>query len=123
MALTLPYSQNWSPHLQSSSGLPCCFAAICSHGSAIRSSVLRVSVVIAPSTVKDPQCTNSSVVAASLQSACTLNAITDANTGQVLIQNAMPGTVPTMGLGSLIGPGRWRFDANVSKAFKLSESK
>ena len=85
--------------------------------------MLRVSVVIAPSTVKDPQCTNSSVVAASLQSACTLNAITDANTGQVLIQNAMPGTVPTMGLGSLIGPGRWRFDANISKSIKVREDK
>src|SRR5262249_38077286 len=44
-------------------------------------------------TVKDPQCVNPSVVAASLQAACTLNAITDAKTGQVLIQNAMPGTV------------------------------
>jgi hypothetical protein len=74
-------------------------------------------------TVKDPQCLNAAVVAASLQSACTLNAITDAKTGQVLIQNAMPGTVPTMGLGSVTGPGRWRFDANLSKAIRLSESK
>jgi hypothetical protein len=74
-------------------------------------------------TVKDPQCTNSAVVAASLQSACTLNAITDAKTGQVLIQNAMPGTVPSMGLGSLIGPGRWRFDANISKSIKVREDK
>jgi hypothetical protein len=74
-------------------------------------------------TVKDPQCLNASVVAASLQSACTLNAITDAKTGQVLIQNAMPGTVPTMGLSTVTGPGRWRFDANISKAFRISESK
>ncbi len=74
-------------------------------------------------TVKDPQCLNSAVVAPGLQSACTLNAITDAKTGQVLIQNALPGAVPTMGLGSIIGPGRWRFDANLSKAIRLSESK
>src|SRR5205085_9894076 len=59
----------------------------------------------------------------SLQSACTLNAIADAKTGQVLLQNAAPGAYPTMGIGSIIGPGRWRFDANLSKAVKLSESK
>jgi hypothetical protein len=74
-------------------------------------------------TVKDPQCLNSGVVATSLQAACTLNAITDAKTGQVLIQNAMPGTVPSMGIGGLIGPGRWRFDANISKAIKVNENK
>ena len=28
-----------------------------------------------------------------------------------------------MGIGSIIGPGRWRFDANLSKAIRLTESK
>jgi hypothetical protein len=70
--------------------------------------------------VKDPQC---NAIAASLQSLCSLNAITDANSGQVLLQNAAPGAVPTMGIGSIIGPGRWRFDANLSKSIKLTESK
>src|SRR5262249_18992232 len=71
-------------------------------------------------TVKDPQC---AAVAASLQSLCTLNAIADPKTGQVLLQNAKPGAYPTMGIGSIIGPGRWRFDANLSKAIKLAEYK
>jgi hypothetical protein len=71
-------------------------------------------------TVKDPQC---AALAANLQTLCTLNAITDAKTGQILLQNAKPGTVPTMGLGSVFGPGRWRFDMNLSKSIKLSESK
>jgi hypothetical protein len=71
-------------------------------------------------TVKDPQCL---AIAASLQSLCTLNAIADAGSGQILLQNAQPGAVPTMGLGSIIGPGRWRFDANISKAVRLTESK
>ena len=71
-------------------------------------------------TVKDPQC---SAIAASLQAFCTLNAIADAKTGQVLLQNAQPGTYPTMGIGSIFGPGRWRFDANISKSIKLAESK
>src|SRR5262249_25765769 len=67
------------------------------------------------STVKDPQC---SAIATSLQSLCTLNAIADAKTGQILLQNAQPGKYPTMGLGSIFGPGRWRFDANISKSAK-----
>jgi hypothetical protein len=71
-------------------------------------------------TVKDPQC---ATLATNLQSLCTLNAITDAKTGQILLQNAKPGTVPTMGLGSVFGPGRWRFDMNLSKSIRLSESK
>jgi len=70
--------------------------------------------------VKDPQCL---AIATNLQSLCTLNALTDAKTGQILLQNAQPGTYPTMGIGSLIGPGRWRFDANLSKSLRLTESK
>src|SRR5205085_11817848 len=69
---------------------------------------------------KDPQCIG---VAANLQSLCTLTAISDAKTGQILLQNAQPGAYPTMGIGSIFGPGRWRFDANVSKSIKLTESK
>src|ERR1051325_1451005 len=71
-------------------------------------------------TLKDPQC---ATVAASLQSLCTLNAIADAKTGQILLQNAKPGAYPTMGIGSIIGPGRWRFDANLSKSVRITESK
>jgi hypothetical protein len=71
-------------------------------------------------TVKDPQC---NALPSSLQSACTLNAIADAKTGAILLQNAQPGAYPTMGLGSIIGPGRWRFDANLAKAIKITETK
>src|SRR5262249_1949604 len=69
---------------------------------------------------RDPQC---GTIAGSLQSLCTLNAIKDTKTGQILLQNAQPGAFPTMGYGQIFGPGRWRFDANVSKSFKLSEVK
>jgi len=71
-------------------------------------------------TIRDPQC---ATLATNLQSLCSLNAITDAKTGQILLQNAKPGTVPTMGIGSVFGPGRWRFDMNLSKSIRLSESK
>jgi hypothetical protein len=71
-------------------------------------------------TVKDPQC---AALAGSLQPLCTLNAIADAHSGQIWLRNAQPGTVPTMGINPVIGPGRWRFDANISKAIRLAESK
>jgi hypothetical protein len=71
-------------------------------------------------TVKDPQC---GALAASLQPLCTLNAIADGHSGQILLQNPEPGAVPTMGINPDIGPGRWRFDANISKAIRLTESK
>jgi len=70
--------------------------------------------------VKDPQC---SAISTSLQSVCTLNAIADAKTGQILLQNAQPGKRGNMGLRSIEGPGLWRFDANMTKSFKVSEGK
>jgi hypothetical protein len=69
---------------------------------------------------RDPQCL---AIAASLRSLCTLNSIKDAQTGAILFQNALPGTFPSMGIGQIIGPGRWRFDANISKAIRITESK
>jgi hypothetical protein len=71
-------------------------------------------------TVKDPQC---AALASSLQNFCTLNAIADTNTGQILLQNPKPGKRGNLGLRSLEGPGVWRFDANMSKAVKITESK
>lgn len=71
-------------------------------------------------TVKDPQC---AALATSLQPLCTLNALADGHNGQILLQNPQPGAVPTMGINPVIGPGRWRFDANISKAIRLTESK
>jgi hypothetical protein len=70
--------------------------------------------------VTDPQC---ATLATSLQKACTLNAIADASTGQILLQNAQPGKRGNMGLRSVEGPGVWRFDANMTKSFKVSEGK
>jgi hypothetical protein len=70
--------------------------------------------------VKDPQC---AALAASLQSVCTLSAIADASTGQILLQNAQPGKRGNMGLRAVEGPGVWRLDANLTKSFKVSEGK
>jgi len=70
--------------------------------------------------VKDPQC---ATVATSLQSVCTLTAIADANTGQILLQNAQPGKRGNMGLRAIEAPGLWRFDANMTKSFRVAEGK
>jgi hypothetical protein len=77
----------------------------------------------APGTLKqvpDPQCSN---IAANLKSLCSLSAIADAKTGQILLQNPLPGTRGTLGQRVMEGPGRWRFDASLAKSIKLTESK
>ena len=69
--------------------------------------------------VRDPQC----AVVTWSTTACTLSAIQDAKTGQILLQNPLPGTRGTLGQRVVEGPGRWRFDAGLSKTFKMSESR
>jgi hypothetical protein len=72
--------------------------------------------------VKDPQCA-SVTSAQGLANLCTLNAVADSKTGEVVLQNPLPATRGTLGQRALSGPGRWRFDANVSKSIRISESK
>ena len=70
--------------------------------------------------VADPQCAG---IASSLRSLCSLSAIADAKTGQILLQNPLPGTRGTLGQRALEGPGRWRFDASLAKSIRITESK
>ena len=72
--------------------------------------------------VRDPQC-NAVTTANTLNTACTLNAVADAATGQILLQNPLPGNRGNLGMSSAFGPGRWRFDANLAKQIRISESK
>ena len=72
--------------------------------------------------VRDPQCANVTT-AQNLRSLCTLNAVADAKTGQILLQNPLPGKRGNPACVNAEGPGRWRFDANMSKSFKISETK
>jgi len=70
----------------------------------------------------DPQC---ATIAASLRSAnlCTLSAIVDNKTGQVVLQNPKPGMRGTLGQNVIEQPGTWTFDAGMGKKFKIDESK
>jgi hypothetical protein len=70
--------------------------------------------------VADPQCL---AVASSLRTFCTLQAIADAETGQILLQNPLPGTRGSLGRNTIEYPGTWTLDANLSKSFRITESK
>jgi hypothetical protein len=54
---------------------------------------------------------------------CTLDALADAQTGQIILQNPRPGTRGNLGQNTIELPGSWSFDANVSKTFRVGESK
>jgi hypothetical protein len=71
--------------------------------------------------VRDPQCLGVTA-SQTLRDNCTLNALADASTGQIVLQNPLPGT-RGFSMNNAENPGRWRFDASLAKTTKLSESK
>jgi TonB dependent receptor len=99
--------------------------------------------------VDDPVCDsvttlqNLANVVGGVQTRCTLNALAmvvpagtpdsfaelDANSAptgrtlQVVLQHPQPGKRGNLGNSTIIGMGSWRFDANLSKTFRIDESK
>ena len=69
--------------------------------------------------VSDPACAK---VAPVLTVWCTNSALADTN-GNIVLKNAAPRQLGTLGLKSISGPGRWDFDANIQKSVRISESK
>jgi hypothetical protein len=69
--------------------------------------------------ISDPACAN---VASGLRVWCTITALADSN-GNIVLQNARPGQLGTLGLKSIHGPGAWDFDANIQKSIRIAESK
>jgi hypothetical protein len=69
----------------------------------------------------DPQCAQVTPLQG-LQGQCNIDAVKDAS-GNFVLQNPAPGTRGTLGQRVIEGPGQWRFDANLQKAFRISESK
>ena len=69
----------------------------------------------------DPQCLQTTTLQG-LRAQCTIDAVKDASGNYVLV-NPQPGTRGTLGQRVMEGPGQWRFDANLQKAFSISESK
>jgi hypothetical protein len=72
--------------------------------------------------VRDPQCDGVTTLQ-NLRTNCTLTAVSDAKTGQVLLKNSLPGTRGLLGQRVVEGPGQWRFDANLSKTIRISETR
>ena len=70
--------------------------------------------------VRDPQC---AALSSALAPLCTLQAVADANTGQILLQNPLPGKRGTLGQFVMRGPVLPRIDGNLSKSFHVTESK
>jgi hypothetical protein len=73
-------------------------------------------------TQKDPQCFDTTVVAASLTGFCTLNALATADGTPVLV-NPKPGEIGTLGNNTLDGTGVFFLDGNIRKSFRLTETK
>jgi hypothetical protein len=61
-------------------------------------------------------------LASNLTQWCTNTAIADAN-GNIVLRNAAPGQLGTLGMRTIEGPGRWDFDANIQKSLRIAESK
>ncbi len=82
-------------------------------------------------TVQDPQCqllnhTDANGFNLFANGNCTLQAIaaetSDGKAGKILIQNPLPGHMGNAPW-SLEAPAKWKFDANLSKRFRLTETK
>jgi hypothetical protein len=72
----------------------------------------------------DPQCTNTSIVAANIASLCTLQAVYDkAQNNTIVLQNPLPGKMGNMGFNTFRGITRWNVDMSLSKSVAISESK
>ncbi len=88
-------------------------------------------------TQDDPQCSDTSVVAASLAAFCSLNALAmrvpagtagayvlpDGSSAVNVLVNALPGQLGTLGARTLDSWGQFFLDANVQKSFRLTETK
>jgi len=80
--------------------------------------------------VRDPQCSAIDVtdkmgwnLGSAANNLCTIDALQDAKTGKIVLQNPQPGRRGNLGQNSIELPGSWRFDANASKAFRINETK
>ena len=58
----------------------------------------------------------------SIRSLCTLSAIRDTS-GNIILQNPLPGNRGTLGQNAIEMPGTWTFDAGFGKRFRIDETK
>ena len=71
--------------------------------------------------IRDPQCANVSALQ-NLRNSCTLNAVAEARQVRFSFRISA-GDTRQFWFACFGGPGIWRFDANIAKAVKVSETK
>lgn len=71
-------------------------------------------------TAIDPQCAG---VAEGIRGLCTLSAIMDVKSGQIVLQNPQPGKIGNFGFNRISGPGLWNVDLALSKSIPLAQDK
>jgi Carboxypeptidase regulatory-like domain len=71
--------------------------------------------------VKDPGCANVTS-SGGFDQFCQNNAVADAS-NKIILQNAAPGQLGTLGLNPIYGPGSWSLDANLQKRIRFAESR
>jgi hypothetical protein len=54
---------------------------------------------------------------------CTILALQDNKTGNIVLQQARPGTLGNLGQNTIRGVGNWSLDGNIGKTFRITESK
>jgi len=73
------------------------------------------------SRTRDPQCLDTSIVAASIAFRCNSNAITDSS-GNILLQHPLPGEAGSFGTDNITGLGSWGLDMSMSKEVQITEN-
>ncbi|HSW38639.1 MAG TPA: TonB-dependent receptor, partial [Acidobacteriota bacterium] len=69
---------------------------------------------------RDPQCL---AVDASIRGLCTLQAVRNIDTGQIVFQNPQPGQYGSFPLNSLTNITRWNVDLAMSKSIRIDETR
>jgi len=73
--------------------------------------------------VRDPQCLNTSIVVGHLAGSCTLNAVQNVSTGQIVLQTPLPGKRGTFGQNRFESLGTWTTDMAVQKRLQIDEAR
>jgi len=71
----------------------------------------------------DPVCHTQSIVHSSIANRCTLNAVMDTESGNVVLRHPLPGLQGNFGQNRLTAITRWSVDMALSKSVQLTEGK
>lgn len=73
--------------------------------------------------VVDPVCSNDAIIDPSIQGRCTLDAVMDTESGNVVLRHPLPGQQGSFGRSRLRAITRWNLDMALSKSVQVMEGK